>query len=334
MKELNDNTLKNFLTGECSEKELSEINAFVHESEENSRQFFRMEQLYYLGKNDTPVTQEQIDRAEKKLFKRIEQEEAQRSRKLFINKWRKYAAAVAVALLAVGGLGYWFNSTDSYPDIIVESVTDGIIKEITLPDGTKVWLNNDAMIKYTDKLAGKERNVYIDGEAYFEVVKDPQKPFIVQSDAMQVRVLGTTFNFKNDKTSRVAETTLIEGEVEVKGNNNEGMIILTPGQRAELNKYTGQLTVKQVNARLDAVWRNDLIPFEQADLFTIIQTLERFYHVKIILSPDVRTGVTYSGVLKKKNTIESVLNSLKNAIPIDYKIAGKNIFISPEKKLN
>ena len=331
MKDLKDNTLKNYLTGECSEQELSEVNAFIHESEENAKQFFRMEELYHLGKSDACITEEHIDRAEKKLLKRIEQEEAQRNRKLFIAKWRRYAALIAIVILTGSGLGYWFLATDAYKDMIVESATDGNVKEITLPDGTKVWLNNGTTIKYADKLAGKERNVHIEGEAYFEVVKDPQKPFIVQSDVMQVKVLGTTFNFKNDNTCRVAEATLIEGEVEVKGNNNEGMIILSPGQRAELNKSTGRLTVKQVNARLDGVWRNDLIPFEQADLFTITQTLERFYNVKIILSPNVRSDVTYSGVLKKKNTIESVLSSLKNSIPINYKIVGNNIFISPQE---
>jgi ferric-dicitrate binding protein FerR (iron transport regulator) len=331
MKDLSDNTLKNFLAGECSEKELAEINTFIHESEENARRLFCMEELYRLGKNDASVTPERIDRAEKRLFKRIEQEEAQRSRRITIGKWRKYAAMTLLVLFAGGGLGYWLRSADSCGDMIVESATGSAVKEILLPDGTKVWLNNGATIRYAGKPGGKERNVYIDGEAYLEVVKDSQKPFIVQSDVMQVRVLGTTFNFKNDKTHKIAETTLIEGEIEIKGNNNEGMIVLTPGQRAELNKSTGRLTVRQVNARLDAVWRNDLIPFEQADLFTIIQTLERFYHVKIILSPNVRTDVTYSGVLKKKNTIESVLDLLKNAIPINYKIAGKNIFISSEE---
>lgn len=332
MKDLGDNALKNFFTGTCSEEELAEINTFIHGSEENAKRFFALEEVYLLGKEDASITQEHIDRAEKKLLRRIEQEEAQKNRKRLIVKWRRYAASIALVLLTGCGVGYWFYSTNSYMDLIVESATEGTVKEVTLPDGTKVWLNNGSTIKYPDRLAGKERTVHIEGEAYFEVAKNPQKPFIVQSDVMQIRVLGTTFNFKNDHTCRVAEATLVEGEVEVRGNNNEGMIILSPGQRAELNKSTGRLTVKQVDARLDGVWRNDLIPFEQADLFTITQVLERFYQVKIILSPNIPSDVTYSGVLKKKNTIESVLSSLKNSIPINYKIVGNNIFISPEEK--
>ncbi|MDR3118862.1 MAG: FecR domain-containing protein [Mediterranea sp.] len=329
MKKLSGNTLKNFLTGEHSEKELSEINTFIRESEENARQLFRLEELYHLGKSDTSLTEERIDRAEKKLAERIKREEAHRNRKPFARKWRRTTAAAVLILLAGGGSVYLLQSPKHHPDTIVEATAKDTVKEIALPDGTKVWLNSGATIKYAGKPDGKERHVHIDGEAYFEVAKDPRKPFVVQSDAMQVRVLGTTFNFKSG-TCGVAETTLIEGEIEVRGNNNEGIIILAPGQRAELNKSAGRLTVKQVNAALDAVWRNNLIPFEQADLLTILKTLEQLYPVKFILSPDVSTNVTYTGALEKKTTIESVLDALKNTIPISYKTVDGNILISPE----
>ena len=214
--------------------------------------------------------------------------------------------------------------------MIVAVASEGIVKEVVLPDGSKVWLNNAATLKYPREFSEKERNVYLEGEAYFEVTKNRHKPFTVQSDAIRVRVLGTTFNLKSDKRCRIAEATLIEGEIEVKGNKEEGQIILTPGQRAELNKNNGRLTVKQVDAKLDAVWHDNLIPFQKADIFTITKALERFYDVKIILSPDIQTGKTYSGVLKRKSNIESVLKSLQNSIPIDYKIVGNNIFISPK----
>ena len=203
---------------------------------------------------------------------------------------------------------------------------------IVLPDGTRVWLNAATELKYPVAFHAKERRVYLKGEAYFEVTKNRHKPFTVESDAMRVRVLGTTFNFKCDKRCRIAEATLIEGEIEVKGNKDEGQIVLAPGQRAELNRNSGRLTVKQVDAKLDAVWRDNLIPFNKANIFTITKALERFYDVKIILSPDIRSDKTYSGVLKKKSTIESVLKSLQNSIPIEYKIVGNNIFISSDKK--
>ena len=331
MSNLSEEIINKYLTGQCSEEELIEVNAWTKESEENACQLFRMEEIYHLGKFDQYANEQRIHRAEKQLYKKLDEEKSkQRKATLNMQRWMKYAAMIAVILVIGGGAGYWLYQNGNDQQMMVAVANEGIVKEVILPDGTKVWLNNSATLKYPREFSEKERNVYLDGEAYFEVTKNRHKPFTVQSDAMRVRVLGTTFNFKSDKNCRIAEATLIEGEIEVKGNKEEGQIILAPGQRAELNKNNRRLTVKQVNAKLDAVWHDNLIPFQQADIFTISKALERFYDVKIILSPDIQADKTYSGVLKRKSNIESVLKSLQNSIPIDYKIVGNNIFISPQ----
>lgn len=316
--------------GECSEDELIEVSAWIKESDEHASQLFRIEEVYQLGKMDSHANKQRMELAEKRLYKAIDQEKRKQNKVLRMHQWMKYAAVITITLLLGGGVGYWFYQNDA--EMLVAVANEGIVKEVTLPDGTKVWLNNSSTLKYPREFSKMERNVHLDGEAYFEVTKNRQKPFIVESDAMRVRVLGTTFNFKCNKRCRVAEATLIEGEIEVRGNREEGQIILAPGQRAELNKNTGRLIVKQVEARLDAVWHDDLIPFEKANIFIITKTLERFYDVKIILSPDIGADKTYSGVLKKKSNIESVLKSLQNSIPFNYKIVGSNIFISSDNK--
>ncbi len=330
MSNLSEDIINKYLTGQCSEEELVEVNAWMKESEENARQLFRMEEIYHLGKFNQYADRQQMARAEKQLYKKLDEEKRKQNKILRMHRWMKYAAMIAVILVIGGGSGYWLYQNGNNQHMMVAVANEGIVKEIILPDGTKVWLNNSATLKYPREFSEKARNVYLDGEAYFEVTKNRHKPFTVQSDAMRVRVLGTTFNFKCDKNYRIAEVTLIEGEIEVKGNKEEGQIILAPGQRAELNKNNGRLTVKQVDAKMDAVWHDNLIPFQKADIFTISKALERFYDIKIILSPDMRADKTYSGVLKKKSTIESVLKSLQNSISIDYKIVGNNIFISPK----
>lgn len=330
MSNLSEDIINKYLTGQCSEEELVEVNAWMKESEENARQLFRMEEIYHLGKFNQYADRQQMARAEKQLYKKLDEEKRKQNKILRMHRWMKYAAMIAVILVIGGGSGYWLYQNGNNQHMMVAVANEGIVKEIILLDGTKVWLNNSATLKYPREFSEKERNVYLDGEAYFEVTKNRHKPFTVQSDAMRVRVLGTTFNFKCDKNYRIAEVTLIEGEIEVKGNKEEGQIILAPGQRAELNKNNGRLTVKQVDAKMDAVWHDNLIPFQKADIFTISKALERFYDIKIILSPDMRADKTYSGVLKKKSTIESVLKSLQNSISIDYKIVGNNIFISPK----
>lgn len=324
MRNLKEDILRKYLLGECSEDELIEVNAWIKESEEHACQLFRMEEIYLLGKRNPAAEEHRMALAEKKLYRRLEQEQSKICR---MNQWMKYAAAIAIVLLIGGGAGYWFYQNET--EMLVAVADEGIVKEVTLPDGTKVWLNNASTLTYPREFSQKERNVHLEGEAYFEVTKNRHQPFIVESDAMKVRVLGTTFNFKCDKRCRVAEATLIEGEVEVSGNQDEGQIILAPGQRAELNKATGRLIVKQVDAKMDAVWHDDLIPFEKANIFAITKTLERFYDVKIIISPDIQANKTYSGVLKKKSNIKLVLKSLQNSIPMNFKIVGSNIFISP-----
>ena len=332
MRNLSEEIIDKYLTGKCSQEELIEVNAWMNESEENACQLFRMEEVFHLGKFDTYADEQRMANAEKRLYRKLEQEKKKKDKVLYMHRWMKYAAVIAIIFSISGGIGYWFYHNGTDQQMMVAVANEGIVKEVVLPDGTKVWLNNAATLKYPREFSEKERNVYLDGEAYFEVTKNRHKPFTVESDAMRVRVLGTTFNFKCDKRCRIAEATLIEGEIEVKGNKDEGQIVLAPGQRAELNRNSGRLTVKQVDAKLDAVWRDNLIPFNKANIFAITKALERFYDVKIILSPDIRSDKTYSGVLKKKATIESVLKSLQNSIPIEYKIVGNNIFISSDKK--
>ena len=204
---------------------------------------------------------------------------------------------------------------------------------LVLNDGTKVHLNSMSSLRFPLTFEAGKREVELAGEAYFEVARNHEKPFMVKSPAMDVRVLGTSFNIKCRPDNSFAETTLIEGEVEVKDKSDKGRITLLPGQKAVLNRVTGRMQVKQVDPKMEIVWHNDLIPFEKSSIFQIAAALERFYGVKIILSPDVDSTNTYSGVLKKKDNIESVLNSLRNSIPFNYKkVDDNNIFISSETK--
>ena len=190
----------------------------------------------------------------------------------------------------------------------------------------------NSILKYPEHFTKEKRELHLTGEAYFEVTKNKHKPFTVQSSAMNVQVLGTKFNFKTPSNGRIVETSLIEGEIKVSGNNNEGAITLSPGQKVELNTVTKQMKVSETNAALDAIWHNNLIPLKNADIFDIAEVLEKVYGVKIILSPDISPSTTYSGVLKRKDSIEDVLRILQNTIHLQYKIHQETIFISSASK--
>ena len=331
MNKVNYNTIIRFFKNDCSEEERLLIIKWVNESQEHAEQFFRWEELYHLGNNSEKGNDLAIRKAEKKLYERIEIEKSHQWFFSTINRWVKYAAVIT-SILAISGLTLWYFVADSQEKWITASTTNGETLEITLPDNSKVWLNENSILKYPEHFTKEKRELHLTGEAYFEVTKNKHKPFTVQSSAMNVQVLGTKFNFKTPSNGRIVETSLIEGEIKVSGNNNEGAITLSPGQKVELNTVTKQMKVSETNAALDAIWHNNLIPFKNADIFDIAEVLEKVYGVKIILSPDISPSTTYSGVLKRKDSIEDVLRILQNTIHLQYKIHQETIFISSASK--
>lgn len=296
MSKLNEDIIIRYLENRCSEEDFVLINEWMKESDENAGELFRMEEIYQLGK--FPFEEENlVVRAERRLGRRLEQENQKKQEVFKLRSVLRYAAAIVGVMVLAAGLAYWFRNKAE--ELVVASAAHGQVREMLLPDGTKVWLNQSSVLKYPRAFEGKERHVYLDGEAYFEVARNHEKPFMVKSPAMDVRVLGTSFNIKCRPDNSFAETTLIEGEVEVKDKSDKGRITLLPGQKAVLNRVTGRMQVKQVDPKMEIVWHNDLIPFEKSSIFQIAAALERFYGVKIILSPDVDSTNTYSGAKTK-----------------------------------
>ena len=312
-------SLYHFFAGKASDKQKEAIKRWAESSPDNYETLCREKKIFDAG----------ILLVDKKEL--FQKENAPLLYKL-INYTVKIAAVVLLVVVSVTIYKYQelVKKSEVLQTILVPA---GQRINIILPDSTFVCLNSNTKFSYPSVFATNNRKVKLDGEAYFEVARNHEKPFMVKSPAMDVRVLGTSFNIKCRPDNSFAETTLIEGEVEVKDKSDKGRITLLPGQKAVLNRVTGRMQVKQVDPKMEIVWHNDLIPFEKSSIFQIAAALERFYGVKIILSPDVDSTNTYSGVLKKKDNIESVLNSLRNSIPFNYKkVDDNNIFISSETK--
>lgn len=330
MDNLDNDILARYLTSTHTEEDLMRINAWINESPRNKKEFFLLEEAFQTGKQEKYESLEFIAKSRKKLQQRIEQEtgsdqQANKGFRIHLQT-RRFAAAVVILMVCSLGLSFLSKKIATPKDLLVSVPIGQEIKELILPDGSKVWINQGSSLKYPGRFAKKNRLIHLEGEAYFEVKPNAESPFIVKSEAMRVRVLGTSFNMKSKKEENIAEVVLVDGEVEVRGNNNEGLIVLSPGQKAELNRHAKRLLVKEVNAKISAVWRHNMLPFEKATIFEIANTLEQIYDVKIILSPDIK-ATTYSGTLIKRSSIDSVLNSLKHSIPINYKITGKTVHI-------
>lgn len=330
MGKLDEKIIVKFLAGECSEEELRSLNVWLEESEENAHELFTLEELYHLGKSDAVSEEALLAKAEKQLSQRLGEERKRKLKRTLFHRWMQYAA-IAVGAFFIGGIGYWFYQAGSRSSESLVTVTaNETIKELMLPDGTKVWLNKNTILQYPCNFEGGERHVYLNGEGFFDVKRNTAKPFIVQSHALQVRVLGTTFNLKSGENGQRAVATLLKGEVEVKGNHGEGMIVLSPGQQAELDGMTRRLTVKPAEPGIEG-WHDTAFDLNQTDIRTLCKILERAYNVKIIIAPDVDIERTYSGPLKKKENVAATLDLIKNSIGIKYKVIGENVFISSSK---
>ncbi len=332
MNELDDILLLKYLQGECTKEDFEAINTWLENSKDNRKKLFDLELAYKAPLRELHSEAGAMAVAWNGITRRIEASKKamaaadRRSRIIKTIGWGSAAAIVGIVAVM------FFNRPVEEKLITVSVAADGPVKELVMPDGTKIWLNKASTLKYSESFSPTNRNVSLDGEAYFEVTKDSESPFTVKSRTMRVKVLGTTFNINDNAGASIAETTLVEGEVEVKGNNGEGHVILSPGQRAELDLSARRMSIKLVNAKLDAVWHNNLIPFNDTPLYEIVRTLEGLYRVDIDLAPGSYDNKRYTGFIRRKDSIGDVLESLCNSIPMTYSVKGKYITIKPANK--
>lgn len=190
--------------------------------------------------------------------------------------------------------------------------------QVLLPDGTRVWLNAASSLKYPEMFTGNERKVILTGEAYFEVAKNKDMPFIVQSRNQDVQVLGTHFNINSYMDDQSIKTTLLEGSIKV---SNAGFAkILKPGEQSLVNHNgLGDISViKNIDMDGETAWKNGLFNFNNAELKSILNQLERWYDIKIDYQsvPNKR----YNGMVPRKSNLSEVLNMLELTGNISFKI--------------
>lgn len=174
---------------------------------------------------------------------------------------------------------------------------------LSLPDGTRVWLNAGSSITYPLHF-GAERRVSIRGEVYFEVAHDARHPFIVSAAGAEMTVLGTSFNVAAYDDEARVETTLVTGSVRVA--SPYASVVLTPGQQAGLDSASGAIDVKEVNVEAYTMWRRGLLAFYEEPLRDICRKLERWYDVKIDTSSPTLDGVLYTGMFKRHETLNTI----------------------------
>jgi len=197
--------------------------------------------------------------------------------------------------------------------------------KITLPDGSKVWLNAASSLKYPAAFTGNERKVEITGEAYFEVAKDASRPFKVLVKEMEVEVLGTHFNINGYEDEAAIRTTLLEGKVKI--HANERSDVLKPGQQSQWQK-TGQLKlVNDADLEATMAWKEGNFQFENSDINTVMRQLSRWYDVEIEYKGTISKH--FLGTISRNVKLSQVLEMLQQTGVVKFKIEDKKIVVMP-----
>lgn len=181
--------------------------------------------------------------------------------------------------------------------------------ELTLPDGSKVWLNADSKISFPERFVGQERNVKIEGEAYFEVTKDAERPFVVTTDYLTTTVHGTVFNV-NAYSAKTASVTLLNGSVAVKPTNGKEQLI-TPGQTAQCDAQGG-LHVSEVDTYPLTQWKEGFFYFNNERLLDIMMELGRWYNVSVVFEHEEDMNLRLHFVAEHKESLRDILKRIND----------------------
>jgi len=238
-----------------------------------------------------------------------------------------------IALKEAEGLDFSHNNDVSNENLVFNEVyiPFGQKFRIILSDGTKVWLNSGSRLRFPKSLntaTSKNRVVYLEGEAYFDVTKDEHRPFIVNAENLDIKVLGTEFNVSAYKSDGEIATTLVEGSVNVYDNSNpDERIVLKPSFQASFVKANGQLTKQKVDARIYTGWMENRLIIDNLTFEHIIDKLERTHNVIIVNEVESLNKEVYKGEFENES-IEAILNTIASSTPFTYKIENNVITIS------
>ena len=326
-----DELITNYLSGGLGTEELTELEDWLKASPENQKYFRQIREVWF----STIGANEETRYDKEAAFQRFLSKTQVAAEKKVIKKHplHKYMyAAAAIALLClISFASYWSGSEQvkkQFAEMVIEAPL-GSKTKLYLPDGTLVWLNAGSKITYSQGFGVAERKLQLAGEGYFEVTKNEQLPFEIKTKELELRVLGTKFNFRNYPEDEEISVDLLEGKVSLKNSlKNNSLCYLEPDQKAILNKRNGELQISSVEAEYASEWTNGFLFFDEDLLPDIAKELERSYNVKITLEDSsLDTFRFYGNFVRKEQSIRDILDMLASTGKLQYHINGRNIHL-------
>ncbi len=316
-----------YLNGEATHEEEAMIDAFIKQGEEQASLFNQWMEEWEASIFSTPAPavdqawqrlQETIDHADEE-----ETSPAHTGRTVHMQWWHKAVAAAAIIVI-IGCAAIWSLSGSTATQTYLCSAPAGSKTQVTLPDGSKVWLNGGSSLAYTNQFNDDNRRVELHGEAYFEVQKHQGKPFTVHTQGYDVTVKGTKFNVSAYDDDPISTTTLMEGKVEL--SDGKQNLSLAPGDAVQLNKATGQLQRHATDGFADG-WRSGRLMYPDITLEQFVRVLSRQYNVNVHLADSHSANMRISVMLQNNETIDEVVTALTRITGHDITRNGDTLTI-------
>ena len=300
----NKELLHKFFRGSSTHQEEVEIRAWIEASKENEAAFFQERLLY-----DSVL-----------LNKGAQQNKSNRGEPRKTVFWNSFIRVAAIFLfLTTAGLliNKQIEDQNTSHQLHTVIVPPGQRINLILADNSSIWLNANTTFKYPSQFSKKQREVYLDGEAYFDVSSDEKHPFIINTTQGGIKVTGTTFNVLAYSKYGKFETSLFEGNVGVYLKNNEEEIVdIKPTQKTVYKN--GKLQVSDINDYDEFLWRRGLIAFNNKQLNEILSVLEQYFDTEIKIDTDCLPDNTYTGKFRQSDGIDYALRVLQKSIHFNY----------------
>jgi ferric-dicitrate binding protein FerR (iron transport regulator) len=314
--------LERYFSGEVGESEKKALFAAVENSTELKNDFVQLQNIKGLMALSASNTSdpEDVQNTLNRFYNHIRTMRRRQTVRLFA----RYAAIVAVAVCCTFMAVRYVDgeSESSYSEI---TVPVGQRVNITLTDGSNICLNSRSRIRIPNTFSTRNRKVYLDGEAYFEIAQTQGKPFTVETSRYNVRALGTKFNVINYSEMPMFETSLLEGSVEVLKAGHDETVMLSPNEQVRLTD--NGLQKISINAEDQTLWTNGILAFDSQAFSEIIKRVELYYDVRFIVRNIKALDIVYTGKFKASDSAEQVINAIHQTNKFNYRMSLDNKII-------
>ncbi len=314
---------RKYLDNACTDDELDELLDLL-DGEDNTALDGPLRQLWERKRGYT-VPSGQIDW--NTMQQRIEGNTYRQATAARLRSWYRYAAAILLVSFSFGAY-LWYKNQASHTDLLVESVVPIVQRDtIMLMDGSRVILNAGSSLRYPERFSGNTREVYLEGEGYFEVAKDPTRPFIVHAGPLKAKVLGTSFNINAYAGQSKMEVSVLTGKVQVEETNSGRSVDLLPHEKVRYTIADDQFAKTEVvDVNKDIAWNTGRLAFDDAPLSDIVQQYYRRYGKKIEIESEGLESCRLSLVFDRESP-EEILKMIALLANAQVKEEGSTVIL-------